>query len=178
MSQLSSQIKCSVILPEYKWQKSISSSQGDIWPTQLTGVLDESLSISSFMPSDVLPVCVALATMMQSISCQQDVSSRRGRQNLTQTIKTTEIFMDLCGLHSFILPKAFAQQKPQLFYLEYETHGRGKKGFVVLPFFWFQEHLSLKWAHLLCPCLFLAYTGINLFCFSSVQPIPQSTGPQ
>lgn len=69
---------------------------------QLAEGLDESLSISPFTPTDVLPVCLAflrpLATMLQRISCQQHSAQGR-RQNLTQTIKTTEIFMDLCGLH-------------------------------------------------------------------------------
>ena len=114
--------------------------------------------------------------MMQSVSCQQHSAQGR-RQNLTRTTKNPETFMDPCGLHLFILPEAFAEQKSQLFCLYYEIH-RGKKGFVVLPFFWSQEHLSLKWTPLLCSCFLLAYPGINLFCFSSVQPIPQCIGPQ
>lgn len=55
---------------------------------------------------------------------------------------------------------------------------RGKKGFIVLPFFWSQEHSSLNRTHLICPCFFLAYIGIHLFCFNSVQPIPQCPVPQ
>lgn len=125
--------------------------------------------LSSLVPQGC-PACLPrpLATMMQSISCQQHSAWRRS-QNLTQTIKTTEICVDPCGLHFFILPEAFAQQSSCLYY---EKH-KGKKGFIVLPFFWSQEHPSLNWIHLICPCFFLAYTGIHLFCFNSVQPIPQ-----
>lgn len=82
-----------------------------------------------FCPPLPLKGCLALprplATMVQSISCQKHSAQGR-RQNLTRTIKTSEIFMDPCGLHFFILPEAFAQQKSQLFCLYYETH-REKK---------------------------------------------------
>lgn len=36
----------------------------------------------------------------------------------------------------------------------------------------------MKWTHLFCPPVFLACTEINLFCLSSVHPIPQCTGSQ
>lgn len=47
-----------------------------------------------------------LATMMQSISCQQHSTWGR-RQNLTKTIKTTEIFVDPCDLHFFHPSRGF-----------------------------------------------------------------------
>lgn len=156
-----------------------SAGKGDLWPIPWRGCWDEHLSILPYPPRAVLSACLALprpqATMTQ---CILPAAFRpREEQNLTWTIKTTEIFMDPFGLHLFILPEAFAPQKSQLFCLYYETY-RGKNGFVVLPFFWSQEHLSLKWTQIVCPCFFLAYTGLKLFYFISVQPIPQCISSQ
>lgn len=126
----SSQMKRSLpfALPEYKGQKSMFSSQGDVWAIQLTGCWDEHLSVLPCPPRHVLPACWALprplATMMQSVFCQQH-SAQGKRQNLTWTTNTTEIFMGPCSLHLFILPEAFAPQKLQLFC--YITRPIGKK---------------------------------------------------
>lgn len=49
----------------------------------------------------------------------------REETEFDRTIKI-EIFTDLCGLHSFILPEASAQQKSRVFCLYYETR-REKK---------------------------------------------------
>lgn len=112
-------MKCSLplALPEYKGQKGTLSSQGDVWPIQLTGCWDDRLSVLPCPPQSVLPACLALprplATMTQSVSCQQHSAQGR-RQNLAQTINPSEICMDPRGLHLFILPEAFAQQKSQL----------------------------------------------------------------
>lgn len=153
--------------------------KGDLWSIQLRGCWDERLSILPYTPRGVLSACQALprplATMMQCLLPAALCPREEAEFDLDNKNNRFSWIHLVCICLSF--QKLLLSRSHSSFVCIMRPIGK-KNGFVVLTFFWSQKHLSLKWTEIVCPCFFLAYTGLKLFYFISVQPIPQCIGSQ
>lgn len=96
-SQFSSLVTCSLLLalPDYKGQKSTRWAIRAMYNHLINTVLGWAPGCPPLPPRGVLPACQGLWLPWYR------TPPASSRQNLTQTIKTTEIFRDPCGLHFF-----------------------------------------------------------------------------